>query len=153
MGGAGGAGGGGGTPAPPIGFNRDAIVAAVDLASLADELLGPYAGTEQAPSWPCPNPEHPQTGRTPPVTVFAARNGEQRWHCHGCGNHGTALDLVMQVRGVDVRGALEDLARRSGLALHELAGSAAAGRPRSDRAATVQPRAPSVPQVVATLEA
>ncbi|HYZ98396.1 MAG TPA: toprim domain-containing protein [Acidimicrobiales bacterium] len=140
-----------GSPAPPIGFNRDAIVAAVDLASLADELLGPYAGTEQAPSWPCPNPEHPQTGRTPPVTVFAARNGDQRWHCHGCGNHGTALDLVMQVRGVDVRAALEDLAQRSGLPANELTGASPAGRRRPGRPPV--PPAADAPQPVPVLEA
>ena len=140
-------------PRTRVGFDRDAVLAVVDLAALADELLGPHAGSDRAPSWPCPNPDHAQTGRTPPVTVFAGRGGEQRWHCHGCGNHGTALDLVMQVRGLGVRGALEDLARRSGLPLHELTGSAAAGRPRTSRAATVQPRAASVPQVVAALEA
>jgi DNA primase len=140
-----------GSPAPQIGFNRDAIVAAVDLASLADELLGAHSGTEQAPSWPCPNPEHPQTGRTPPVTVFAARNGEQRWHCHGCGNHGTALDLVMQVRGVDVRAALEDLAQRSGLPANELTGASPAGRRRPRRPPA--PPAADAAQPVPVLEA
>jgi Toprim domain/CHC2 zinc finger len=144
-----------GEASPPparIGFNRDAVVAAIDLACLADELLGPHAGTAQVPSWPCPNPEHVQTGRTPPVTVFAARNGEQRWHCHGCGNHGTALDLVMQVRGVDVRAALEDLAGRSGLSTVELTGAAPAGRRPRARSATV-PAPGATPQPVSVLEA
>jgi hypothetical protein len=143
-----------GAASPPparIGFNRDAVLAAIDLASLADELLGPHAGTAHTPSWPCPNPEHPQTGRTPPVTVFAARNGEQRWHCHGCGNHGTALDLVMQVRGVDVRAALEDLAGRSGLSTAEFTGAAAGRRPPA-RPATV-PAPGATPQPVPVLDA
>jgi hypothetical protein len=143
-----------GAASPPparIWFNRDAVLAAIDLACLADELLGPHAGTARAPSWPCPNPEHPQTGRTPPVTVFAARNGEQRWHCHGCGNHGTALDLVMQVRGVDSRAALEDLAGRSGLSAVELTGAVAGRRPRA-RPATV-PAPGATPLPVPVLEA
>jgi hypothetical protein len=46
--------------------------------------------------------------------MFTARSGEQRWHCHGCGNHGTAIDLVVQVLGVDVGTALAELARRTG---------------------------------------
>ena len=108
------------TPPRPAPYNRDAILAAVDLAGLADELLGPRKGSARSPTWACPSPDHPQTGRTPPVSIFAGRTGEQRWHCHGCGNHGTALDLMMQLRGVDVRAALEDLARRSGLPAHEL---------------------------------
>jgi Toprim domain/CHC2 zinc finger len=137
-------------PSPWVAFNRDAILAAVDLVALADDLLGHHAGSDRAPSWPCPNPEHLQTGRTPPVTVFAARNGEQRWHCHGCGNHGTALDLVMQVRGVDVRAALEDLAGRSGLSAAELTGASPAGR-RPPARPVAAPGAP--PQPVPVLEA
>jgi DNA primase len=49
------------------------------------------------------------------VTVFVGRAGEQRWFCHGCGNGGTAIDLVMQVRGVSAREALEELAGRVGV--------------------------------------
>lgn len=104
-----------GTPPPSRTlWDRSAVLAAVDLHELADQLLGPRSGSERSPTWPCPNPEHPQTGRTPPVTVFTARSGEKRWHCHGCGNHGTAIDLVVQVLHVDVRTALAELANRSG---------------------------------------
>jgi hypothetical protein len=135
------------------GFNRDAILAAVDLTALADELLGPHAGTGRSPSWPCPNPDHPQTGRTPPVTVFTGRTGEQRWHCHACGNHGTALDLMTQVRGLGMRAALEDLACRSGLPTEALTGPLPAGeRRQAQRApAPVAPMAP--PRPVPVLEA
>lgn len=95
-------------------YDRDALIAATDLRALADELLGPHAGGERTPTWRCPNPQHAQTGRTPPVNGFASRRGEPRWRCHGCGEGGTAIDLVMICRGVGPREALDELARRAG---------------------------------------
>lgn len=91
-------------------LDRDAILGGVDLRTLADELLGLRRGPERSPAWRCPTPTHAQTGRTPPVSVFFDRRGSQRWTCHGCGAGGTAIDLVMAVRGVGVRMALEELA-------------------------------------------
>ena len=64
--------------------------------------------------WPCPSDQHAQTGRTPPVSVFNSRRGEQRWRCHGCGDGGTAIDLVLAVRGGTPRDALDFLAQRTG---------------------------------------
>lgn len=117
-------------------LDRDAIVDAVDLWSLADELLGPARGGARSRMWPCPSPGHSQTGRTPPVSVFVARNGEQRWHCHGCGAGGTAVDLVMAVRAVGVREALEELAARVGQDERVVAHSAPVARhPASTRMA------------------
>ncbi|MEX1171824.1 MAG: toprim domain-containing protein [Chloroflexota bacterium] len=96
---------------------RDEILARVDLRALADELLGPRRPAGVSGMWPCPAPDHgPQTGHTPPVSIFTATNGESRWHCHGCSVGGTAIDLVMTTAGLSVRGALEDLARRASLA-------------------------------------
>ena len=95
--------------------DRDAVLDATDLAALADELLGPRRGTTVSAKWSCPNPAHAQTGRTPPLGIFRAHNGEERWHCHGCGIGGTAIDLVMAVRGSEFRDALDELAGRSGL--------------------------------------
>jgi hypothetical protein len=95
-------------------YDRDAVIAAVDLAALADELLGEHRGTTRSPAWSCPNPQHAQTGRTPPVTIFSSRRGEQRWRCHGCGTGGTAIDLVMACCGTSPRDAIERLARRAG---------------------------------------
>jgi DNA primase len=95
-------------------YDRDALLAGVDLQDLADELLGARQGRARSPTWPCPAPTHAQTGRTPPVAVFTTRWGEQRWHCHGCGACGTAIDLVMQARNVRVREAMDWLAGRSG---------------------------------------
>ncbi|MBK5224106.1 MAG: toprim domain-containing protein [Acidimicrobiia bacterium] len=95
-------------------YDRDALIAATDLRHLADELLGPHHGGERTPTWRCPNPQHAQTGRTPPVNVFTSRRGEPRWRCHGCGEGGTAIDLVMICRGIGPRDALDELARRAG---------------------------------------
>lgn len=95
-------------------FDRDQILASTDLAALAEELLGPHKGTSRSACWACPSPEHAQTGRTPPVSIYRSRRGEERWHCHGCGIGGSAIDLVMATRGVSVREALEQLAGRAG---------------------------------------
>lgn len=96
-------------------FDRDRILQSVDLAALADELLGEHAGRGSSQSWACPSPTHAQTGRTPPVAIFRSHQGEERWHCHGCGEGGTAIDLVMATRSVDVRRALEFLGGRAGV--------------------------------------
>jgi len=95
-------------------YDRDRLLDSIDLAALADDLLGPHAGTARTPTWPCPSPDHAQTGRTPPVTIFWSRTGHERWHCHGCGDGGTAIDLVMAVDRCDVRAALDTLAQRAG---------------------------------------
>ena len=86
--------------------DRDALLARTDLPALATEILGPPRHRK----WPCPNPDHAQTGRTPPVSIFATRDGQARWRCHGCGAGGTAIDLIMISQRTDVRGALDALA-------------------------------------------
>lgn len=50
--------------------------------------------------------------------MFRARTGEQRWHCHGCGTGGTAIDLVAQAHAADVKTAIRLLAERAGIAGH-----------------------------------
>jgi hypothetical protein len=95
-------------------YDRDALIANTDLPALADELLGGHRGTNRSPMWPCPNPNHAQTGKTPPVSIFTSHRGEQRWRCHGCGSGGTAIDLVMACCGTGLRDAMDHLARRAG---------------------------------------
>ena len=96
-------------------LDRNRIVEATDLAALADELLGPRRGTSRSASWPCPSSQHAQTGRTPPVSVYRSGGGEERWHCHGCGIGGSAIDLVMVAQGLTVAEAIEGLAGRAGI--------------------------------------
>lgn len=95
-------------------YDRDALLAAVDLRELADDLLGPGKGTGRTAMWRCPSEQHSQTGRTPPVSVFTSRRGDQRWRCHGCGEGGTAIDLVLACRGGNPRDAMTYLAERAG---------------------------------------
>lgn len=95
-------------------YDRSALLASVSLEVLADELLGPHHGTERSATWPCPNPNHAQTGRTPPLGIYATRWGEQRWGCFGCGAGGSAIDLVLAVHGGSIRGAFDYLAARAG---------------------------------------
>jgi DNA primase len=123
-------------------FDRDLILERVDLSALADEVLGPRAGRGRSASWACPDPGHgPQTGRTPPVTIFLARNGTPRWHCHACGAGGTAVDLVATTQGVGVRDALAMLAARAGV------GESSA--PRLRRPYPRRPPSPSLPPLSA----
>ena len=95
-------------------YDRDALLAAVDLRDLADDLLGPSRTHGRGRMWRCPNTNHAQTGRTPPVSIFTSRRGEQRWRCHGCGEGGTAIDLVLATNGGTTRDALRYLAERVG---------------------------------------
>lgn len=89
-------------------FDRDEILSRIDLEELADTLLG--GRHPRTRSWRCPNPSHKQTGKTPPVTVFPGYRG-MRWHCHGCGEGGTAIDLAISAGPAsDFREAVEWLA-------------------------------------------
>lgn len=92
-------------------MSRAEVLARHDLRDLLDRFVGPGRGSGRNATWPCPSPEHgEQTGRTPPVTVFEARNGDQRWKCHSCGAGGTAIDLVCSAQGSSVAQAFETLA-------------------------------------------
>lgn len=96
-------------------YDRAALLAQTSLPDLADDLLGPRTGSQRSPTWPCPNPGHAQTGRTPPLSVFRTRWGEERWRCFGCGEGGSAIDLVMAANGGTIRDALDLLSARSGV--------------------------------------
>lgn len=131
-------------------FDRDALLAGVELSELADELLGGRHGSDRSPSWACPIPTHAQTGQTPPLSVFVTRWGEQRWRCHGCGASGSAIDLVMHAHGLDVRQALEWLGRRTRTAPIERSASSRPARRRGDLS-RVEPN-PAIDDYVAACE-
>lgn len=98
-----------------MGYDRNDVLSRTRLPDLCDETLGPRRGRGPSASWPCPDPGHgPQTGQTPPVTVFGTRDGTERWRCHACGAGGTAVDLVMRLDGVGFREALDRLGQRIG---------------------------------------
>jgi len=48
--------------------------------------------------------------RTPSLSLFRGRDGNDRWKCHGCDAGGDALDLEAALRGVDVKEVLRDFA-------------------------------------------
>lgn len=114
-------------------YERDRLLASVDLELLANQMLGADDVGHRRRTWPCPDPHHAQTGRTPPVSIFLSRRGEQRWRCHGCGAGGTAIDLVMLATGRDVRGAMELLAERSAGACVEVVPPRPVPRPLDPR--------------------
>ncbi len=134
-------------------YDRDELLGRVQLDELCDELLGPRKGRGRSASWSCPSPDHgPQTGRTPPLSVFRSRAGEQRWRCHGCGAGGTALDLVMVSQQVDFKDAIGALAGRTGLAPSAAAlRPVSRPRPKPATPATVQPH-PAIEAHVARCE-
>jgi DNA primase len=37
--------------------------------------------------------------RTPSLSLYQGRDGRARWHCHGCGVGGDALDLEAALSG------------------------------------------------------
>jgi hypothetical protein len=90
------------------------LLAAVDLEALADQLLGGHRGHGRGARWPSPVPDHPQTGKTPPMSIFTDRTGIQRWSCWATGTSGTAIDLVATALRLDVRAAIDWLAQRHG---------------------------------------
>jgi DNA primase len=120
-------------------YDRDELLARTDLAALADELLGYHVGNGRNARWPSPVPDHPQTGRTPPMSIFVDHRGFERWTCFATGANGTAIDLVMVATRRSVGDAIEWLAERARL-----------GRPPPERGpiprrrpATSAPRGPS----------
>ncbi len=55
------------------------------------------------------------------------------FHCFGCQEHGTSIDFVMKVHGLDFREAVVMLAERAGIVVEELEGGADAQRQRGQR--------------------
>jgi len=96
-------------------YDRDLVLANIDLAELATEVCGPPQGRGPSARWRCPNPDHPDAH--PSVTVFPGQRS-QRWKCHSCGDGGTAIDLVMTAEGCGVRDAIEALAARAQVLPH-----------------------------------
>ena len=96
--------------------NRDLddLLGRIDLAELADVLIGPRRGHGHGARWASPVPDHPQTGATPPMSIFTDRRGRQRFTCWSTGASGTAIDLVAITRRVNVAQAIEWLADRHG---------------------------------------
>lgn len=91
----------------------EAIREAVDFPSLVEETVGSL-------------PRHP--GKRPVMVLCPFHDDHKpslavygdHAHCFGCGWHGGAFDWVMRRDHLDFRGALEALARRTGITLRPL---------------------------------
>lgn len=72
----------------------------VNCQELAENFLGaPTKRAGRARQWPCP---FHQDGASPSFTVY-----EDGFHCFGCGASGDAVDLLMQLGGLDFMSAIE----------------------------------------------
>ena len=91
--------------------DRAQLLAAIDLGQLLEELAG-IAARGQA--FPCPDPAHQQTGRTPPVSITTP-NGYPVYRCHACQRTGTAVDALMLARGLTAADAFTELRHRAGM--------------------------------------
>jgi DNA primase len=120
-------------------YDRDEVLRRTDLRALLGELSGPARGHGHGARWHCPVPDHDDVH--PSVTVRVDRRGMERWKCWSFGHGGTAIDALYYARGVNYQGALEELARRVGIAPDE-PGVRTIRRPLKPRAATpLQPPA------------
>ena len=74
---------------------------------------------------------------------FHVSPDEKLYHCFGCAESGDPFDFVMQIEGLDFKGALESLADRFGvtLATEEEDPAAAAARARRERLYSLLTRA------------
>lgn len=98
------------------GVDRNEVLDRIDLAELADELLGGRRGHGSGAKWPSPVPDHPQTGQSPPMSIFTTSAGQERWTCFATGASGTAIDLVQLRSNMTYGETLEFLAQRAGIA-------------------------------------
>ena len=119
-------------------FDRDEILERTDLRALFLELVGGGRGQGRQAMWPCPSPNHAQTGKSPPVSIDA---NNRLWNCHGCEAGGTAVDLLVLKQGLRPGEALAVLAARAGVRPDD---AGWAPRPRPPRSAPT-PAAPPPP--------
>jgi DNA primase len=107
----------------------DEVKSRVDLVQVATNLMGPAPGRRGERSrrnrwWTCPFHQD----KNPSLCIQV---GASRWKCYGCPERGDAANLVMKLRNVGFRDAVEWLAEFSGVV------SSSASRP-SGPAAKVQ---------------
>ena len=90
------------------------ILARIDLAVLLDELATPATQRLRGRRWHCPVAGHDD--QNPSVTMYTDGRGHQRWRCWSGddGHRGDALDLLIAVRHLSRRDAIDCLANRVG---------------------------------------
>lgn len=118
-------------------IDLDELKAAIDIADLAQRLGLEVKGRMAR----CYNAQaHSHNDKRPSLGFY---DGGRRYRCFVCNTGGTALDLYMAVKGVDLQAAARDLAEIYGLTPRP-SGQAPARRPERAQAArtTAAPAAP-----------
>ncbi|MGP0068622.1 MAG: CHC2 zinc finger domain-containing protein, partial [Isosphaeraceae bacterium] len=112
----------------------------LDMAQVATALLGPAPGRRGERGrrlwWPCPFHEDKNPS-------FVIDPGKPGWKCWGCGEHGDAPALVMQLKGVGFPEAVRILAELAGIATPS--GKPARPRPPAARPAKAPEKPPEEP--------
>ncbi len=112
----------------------------LDMAQVATALLGPAPGRHGERGrrlwWPCPFHEDKNPS-------FVIDPGKPGWKCWGCGEHGDAPALVMQLKGVGFPEAVRILAELAGIATPS--GKPARPRPPAARPAKAPEKPPEEP--------
>jgi DNA primase len=98
-------------------FDRDEILARVDLRALLGEFCGPVQGAGVGARWHCPVPDHEDV--RPSVSVRVDRRGVERWRCWSLGHGGTAIDVLYHVHNLSYSDAIAHLADRAGVGVDE----------------------------------
>lgn len=93
-------------------IDLDAIKARADCRTIADgrgvHIVDRHGDTWRARCWHPGN--HNNGDRNPSMTI-----GAGGWRCYGCGAHGSAIDLVMDLDGLDLMDAARQLAGELGI--------------------------------------
>jgi DNA primase len=125
-------------------YDRDAVLAAIDLADVLTRELGPPKQLGSDWWWPSVDPAMVGTGHTPPTHIIPAsrtRCGVAMFKDFASGRSGTAIDVLMLNRGITFTDALTALA-----AEHGITPAAGPSRQRPEhRAARPSPGAPPEP--------
>lgn len=119
----------------------DELKARIDLVQLV-ELESGIRLRRVGGEWRGLCPKHGGDSRT----SFAVNPAKGLWHCWACDVGGSAIDLLVWLRGISVREAIDDLAQREGVALDP----AAAAAPRPPRV-TWKPPPPPRPELLESL--
>lgn len=87
----------------------DRLRAETSLSDLASRFG--VALQSNGDEWEAACPFHEED--TPSFTIFPGRDGVERFHCFGCGARGDVMDFVQQIKGVDLKEAINILGGRS----------------------------------------
>ncbi len=88
------------------------LIAAVDLAGLIGQYvdLKPRSGGFQGLC-----PFHAE--KSPSFHIYCSDSEEHHYHCYGCGQHGHAINFLMEHDGIDFLSAVRQLAKTTSLEL------------------------------------